>query len=53
MLGEEVHGQKVLSGEYDFRGVCARTLEYANQPPTDLVPDKPQVTVQHGPGIYV
>ena len=31
MLGEEVHGQSVLCGEFDLRGVRAGTYEYANQ----------------------
>ena len=56
MLGEEVHGQSVLCGEYDLRGVRAGlsmpTLEYANQPATGLVLGLPQVPVQHGPGIH-
>ena len=53
MLGEEVHGQSVLCGEYDLRGVRPGTLEYANQHPTGLVLGVRQVPVQHGPGIYV
>ena len=53
MLGEEVHEQSVLCGEYNFRCVCAGTFEYANQPPTGLVLGIPQVPVQHGPGIYI
>ena len=53
MLGKEVHRQGVLRGERDLRGVRAGTLEYANQPPTGFVLGIPQVSVQHGPSIYV
>ena len=53
LLGKEVHGQGVLRGERDLRGVRAGTLEYANQPLTGLVLGTPQVSVQHGPSLYV
>ena len=52
-LGEEVHGQKVLCEEYDFRGVPSGTLEYVNQTATGLVPVIPHVPVQNGPGVSV
>ena len=48
-LGEEVHGQSVLCGKYDLRGVRAGTLEYANQPPTGLVLVYPRYLFNMGP----
>ena len=48
-MRKEVHGQSVLCGKYDLRGVRAGTLGYANQPPTGLVLGIPRYLFNMGP----
>ena len=49
MLGKEVHGQSVLCGEHDLRGVRVGTLDYANQPPTGFHLVNPRYLFNMGP----